>query len=133
MSARMQQVAPVFLVRDLRASVDYWGEKVGFPTDRLYGEPPNFAMPSRDGVILMLAQVPEGAEPPPPNWRVSEKCNQAYIWVDDAKALYEELRERGATIDYTLYDTPWGTREFGIQDLDDHDITFGQVLKPSGG
>jgi len=23
----------------------------------------------------------------------------------------------------------WGTREFGIQDLDDHDIAFGEVVE----
>ncbi len=65
---------------------------------------------------------------PPPNWRVVDKANQVYIWVDDAGALYEELGARGAPIDFTIYDTPWGTREFGIQDPDEHDIAFGQLL-----
>ena len=76
----------------------------------------------------MLVGLPAGTEPPPPNWRVVDKANQAYIWVDDAAALYEELQDRGAPIDFTIYDTPWGTREFGIQDLDEHDIAFGQAL-----
>jgi len=120
--------APVLLVRDFQASLAYWRDKVGFECDRVYGEPPNFAMPSRDGVTLMLAGTAPGVDPPLPNWRVVDKTNNAYIWVDDADALYEELQQSGAIIDYTIYDTPWGTREFGIQDLDDHDITFGQVL-----
>lgn len=128
MPARALSVAPVLLVRDVRASVAYWREKVGFETDRIYGEPPGFAMPTRDGVTLMLLQAPSDRELPLPNWRVADKSNDAYVWVDDAAALYDELLRRGAAIDYTLYDTPWGTREFGIQDLDDHDITFGQVL-----
>lgn len=128
MSAHLLKTAPVILVRDLVASVEYWRERVGFDCDRMYNDPPTFAMPSRDGVTIMLAQTPMGVDPPLPNWRVADKTNQAYIWVDDANALYLELQQRGATIDYTIYDTPWGTREFGIQDLDDHDITFGQVL-----
>ncbi len=127
MTAQLIKTAPVILVRDLVASVAYWHDKVGFDTDKIYGG--GFAMPSRDGVVIMLAQTPQGVDPPLPNWRVADKTNQAYIWVDDANALYRELQERGATIDYTIYDTPWGTREFGIQDLDDHDITFGQVLR----
>ena len=122
------RVAPVLLVRNIEASVDFWRDRVGFETDEVYGDPPNFAMPTRDDVTIMLAEVPSGAEPPPPNWRVLEKCNQAYLWVDDVDALYDELPGRGAPIDFTIYDTPWGTREFGIQDLDDHDIAFGQVL-----
>ena len=35
---------------------------------------------------------------------------------------------RAHQVTYTIYTTPWGTREFGVQDLDDHDIAFGQVL-----
>jgi hypothetical protein len=122
------RVAPVLLVRDIVASVDFWRERVGFETDSIHGDPPNFAMPARDGVTIMLAQAPAGSDPPVPNWRVLDKCNQVYVWVDDANALYDELRGRGAPIDFSIYDTPWGTREFGIQDLDDHDIAFGQVL-----
>jgi uncharacterized glyoxalase superfamily protein PhnB len=122
------RVAPVLLVRDIVASVEFWRERVGFETDAIHGEPPNFAMPTRDGVTIMLAQAPAGNEPPVPNWRVLDKCNQLYVWVDGANALYDELRGRGAPIDFSIYDTPWGTREFGIQDLDGHDIAFGQVL-----
>lgn len=125
---RLLRLAPVLLVRDVVASVDFWRERVGFEADRLYGEPPNFAMPTRDDVTIMLAQTPPGKSPPPPNWHVLGACNQVYVWVEDARALYDELRDRGAPIDFTLYDTPWGTREFGIQDLDEHDIAFGQVL-----
>lgn len=51
-----------------------------------------------------------------------------YFWVDDSAALYEELKKRGATIDYELCNQPYGCREFGIQDLDGYDIAFGQDL-----
>jgi hypothetical protein len=51
-----------------------------------------------------------------------------YFWVDDVDAIYEELRERGAIIDYHLGVKPYGVKEFGVQDVDDHDIGFGQVL-----
>lgn len=123
------KVAPVLLVKDILDSVAYWRDKLGFDSQRLYGDPPNFAMISRDDVTIMLAQTPNGADPPPANWRVLDKCNQIYIWVSDAAALYEELQKRGAIIDFTLYDTPWDTREFGVRDLDDHDIAFGQILR----
>jgi hypothetical protein len=29
---------------------------------------------------------------------------------------------------YTIYDSPWGFREFGVQDPDGYDIGFGQPL-----
>ena len=125
----LQRVAPVLVVRDVVASVAFWKEKVGFSCDELFGSPPNFAMPYRDGVTLMLAQAPDNVTPPVANWRVISCCNQAYIWVDDVSALYAEVLAMGAPIDFSLYDTPWGTREFGIQDLDEHDICFGQVTR----
>jgi len=53
--------------------------------------------------------------------------------VNDADALYEEVKGRGAKIDYELCDQPYGCREFGIQDLDGYDIAFGQDIEVSAG
>ncbi len=35
----------------------------------------------------------------------------AYIRVDDVDAIYAEVQERGAGIDYTIYNAPHGFRE----------------------
>jgi len=75
--------------------------------------------------VILLAFCADAARIVP-NWRNVEMTWDAYIRVDDADALYAELQERGAIIDYTIYDAPHGFREFGVQDLDDHDIAFGQ-------
>jgi hypothetical protein len=122
--ATLTGVAPILLVKDIVASADYFRDKVGFDVE-LFNNPPSFAIAERDGIRLMLASCPE---PPPAHWRFVDKMWNAYFWVDDAEDLYAELIGRGAEIDYTIYDTPWGTREFGIQDVDDHDIAFGQRL-----
>ena len=50
--------------------------------------------------------------------------------MSDADALHTEFVRRGATIDYGPCDQPYGCREFGTQDLDGHDIGFGQVVQP---
>ena len=63
-----------------------------------------------------------------PHWTVSDRLCNVYFWVNDADALYREVKERGAKIDYDLCDQPYGCREFGIQDLDGYDISFGQVI-----
>ena len=55
-----------------------------------------------------------------------------YFWVDDVDALYEEFVGRGAKIDYGLCDQPYGCREFGTQDIDGHDIGFGQIISWTG-
>ena len=46
--------------------------------------------------------------------------------------MFAELKERGAIIDYELGEQPYGVLEFGIQDLDEQDIAFGEDLQPAG-
>lgn len=128
--AKLTGSAPVLLVKDVAAAAEYFSEKVGFRSQRLYGDPPYFAIVSRDGFSIMLAQ-PDKGKTSTPYWQIVDKLWNAYFWVDDAEALYAEMIDSGANIDYTLYTTPYGVKEFGIQDLDDHDIGFGQVVRES--
>lgn len=124
---RVVGIAPVLLVRDVIASAEYFRDRLGFAHDRLWGDPPDFCMTQRDGHVIMLSQAPAGAELVP-HWEVVHQMWNAYIWVDDVDAVYRELRERGAIIDYELGIKDYGVKEFGVQDLDRHDIAFGQVL-----
>ena len=124
--ATLTGVSPVLLVADLPRSVAYYRERLGF-TCEVYGEPPDFAVADRDAVRILLALADE-PERLVPNWRIVDKMWNAYIVVDDVDAVYAEVQERGAGIDYSLYDAPTGFREFGVQDPDGHDIAFGQPL-----
>src|SRR5215217_2585834 len=126
--AKITASAPVLLVKDIVQSAAYFRDKLGFTEQNLYGEPTDFAIIRRDGFTVMLAQLGAG-QADTPHWRVVEKMWDVYFWVDDAEAIYAEFQNSGAIIDYTLYTTPWGVREFGVQDLDDHDIAFGQVIR----
>lgn len=119
-------VAPVLLVADIVKSADYWRKCLGFEVE-LYNDPPSFAICRRDDARIMLAQAGDMSGHLP-NWKIVDKTWNAYFWVDDADALYNEFIANGANIDYTIYNAPYGCREFGIQDLDEHDIAFGQVL-----
>jgi catechol 2,3-dioxygenase-like lactoylglutathione lyase family enzyme len=125
--AKLTGNAPILLVRDVVASANYFRDAIGFTYDRLWGDPPDFCILQRDGLSLMLAQLPEG-QSSTPHWRLRANMWNVYFWVDDVDALYREFQASGAHIDYKLGNKPYGVREFGIQDLDDHDIAFGQVL-----
>ena len=129
-SPRVLGIAPVLLVRDVVASAAYFRDRLGFAHDRLWGEPPDFCMTQRDGHVIMLSQAPASAALVP-HWEVVHQMWNAYIWVDDVEAVYHELRDRGAIIDYELGIKDYGVKEFGVQDLDRHDIAFGQVLERS--
>jgi uncharacterized glyoxalase superfamily protein PhnB len=76
----------------------------------------------------MLSQV-DDSKSITPHYKIVENMWNVYFWVSDADALYDELKSRGAKIDYELCDQPYGCREFGIQDLDGYDIAFGQDME----
>jgi len=120
--------APILLVKDVVAAANYWRDRVGFSYDRFWGDPPDFCILRRDRLHVMLAQCDD--ERALPNWKLKHQMWNIYFWVDDADAMYAEMQQRGATIDYQLHDKPYGCREFGIQDLDGHDIAFGQDIEP---
>ena len=121
-------ISPVLLVADLQRSVDYFSDRLGFEC-HLFGDPPNFATAARDAAVILIA-LSDQPERLVPDWQIVDKMWDAYIRVDDANAIYAEVQERGAGIDYTIYDAPHGFREFGVQDPDGHDIAFGQRLIP---
>jgi predicted enzyme related to lactoylglutathione lyase len=123
---RVTGISPVLLVADIGRSVAYYRDRLGF-TCETYGDPPNFASAGRNGSSILLALCGE-PERIVPNWHIVDKTWNVYIRVDDADAFYAEVQERGAAIDYTIYDAPHGFREFGVQDPDGHDIAFGQPL-----
>ncbi|QDS97829.1 VOC family protein [Adhaeretor mobilis] len=125
---QIQAVAPVLLVRDVVAAANYFRDQLGFAYDRFWGEPFDFCMVRRDGHTVMLSQAPEEADLQP-YWRVVDKMWNAYFWVTDVEAIYAEYQQSGAKIDYHLGIKPYGVKEFGIQDLDGHDIAFGQVIE----
>ena len=125
--ATLTGVSPVLLVADLQRSVDYFSDRLGFRC-HVFGDPPNFATAVRDGAVILLALSAQ-PERLVPHWQIVDKMWNAYIRVDDADAIYAEVQERGAGIDYTIYDAPHGFREFGVQDPDGHDIAFGQRLE----
>lgn len=119
--------APVLLVADVEKAANYYRDQLGFAYDKFWGEPPNFCMVKRDGFIVMLAEAVKGARLVP-HWKVVNQMWNAYFWCNDVEALHAEFVQRGARIDYGLGIKPYGIKEFGIQDLDGHDIAFGQPI-----
>jgi len=124
--AKLTGSAPILLVRDVAAAANHYRDALGFSSVQFVGEPPTFVILARDGLRLMLKQADDPRHVVP-HWTVSSKLSDVYFWVTDADALHAEFVARGARIDYGPCDQPYGCREFGVQDLDGHDISFGQV------
>lgn len=122
--SRLLGVCPHFLVSDLGRSLDYYVDVLGFDRPPLWGDPPVFAMPQRDGFIVMLNQA-DGLTPRPGG----EGTWDAYFWCDDADALYAEVKARGAIVLHPPEDrADYGNREFAVRDPDGYVLAFASDL-----
>ena len=127
-TAKIIASAPILLVADVVASATHYRDKLGFQYDRFWGEPPGFCMPRRDNHVVMLSQASDPKHVVP-HYKLVHGMWNIYFWVDDVEAIYEELKGRGATIDYEIGIKTYGCKDFGVQDLDGYDIAFGQVIE----
>jgi len=116
----LKRIAPVFAVRDLRASLAHY-ERLGFATREYEGGGYGYA--SRDGIEIHLGLVPAGD---PRAIR-----STAYLWVDNADELAQAWRLAGGDIRLPE-DTAWGQHEGVVIDPDGNIIRFGSPIAPTG-
>ena len=119
----MRAHAPCLMVADVVRAHEYYAERLGFRSPRMWGDPPTFCITERDGLELMLAQVDEGKSVHPN--ADNEGRIDVYFWVEDADALHGELRDKGADVIGEPETQPYGMREFLIRDPDGHVLAFG--------
>jgi uncharacterized glyoxalase superfamily protein PhnB len=127
-SPRITAQAAVLLVRDVPASILYWQAKLGFTAPSTFGDPPEFAILNRGSARIMLGKIKNGEAIVPFHKQRSGLPN-AYFWVDDAKAMFAEVKERGAEIEYDLELQSYDVLEFGVRDPEGQVVSFGQVME----
>jgi predicted enzyme related to lactoylglutathione lyase len=122
-------VAPLFLVDDVVSTANFYRDKLGFAYDRFWGEPPCFCMVRRSGMTMMLNQIEKAVVRPN---RVTDPHGEvwdAYVWVDDADALYAEFQSKGVKITRPICDQPYRCRDFDIEDCNGYRVCFGQDME----
>ena len=122
--ARVLRGAPYLPVPDVSSVGDYYQRVLGFQCEYSAGDPPQFAIYSRDGSPVMFRRV---ADPGliSPNERQGGTWD-IFFWVDDVDAMHAELSKNGATIVYAPMVQPYGMKEFAVRDPIGHVLGFGQ-------
>ena len=117
---RLTSFAPQLLVDDLPRAIAYY-EKLGFA----FGEPWDgfYAIGFMDGLEIHLKESPKDAAYP--QQRRDHEHLDAAAGVDGIEAFYEQCVANGAMIHTPLSTTPWGTKDFYIEDPDGNVISFG--------
>jgi hypothetical protein len=102
---------PIFRVADLRASVGYYVNALGFNVD--WQDEGVIASVSRDRCCIFLCQGDQGH---PGAW--------TWIGVPDAEALHRELIRKGARIRHPPTNFYWAL-EMQVEDLDSNVLRLG--------
>jgi catechol 2,3-dioxygenase-like lactoylglutathione lyase family enzyme len=117
---RLTSFAPQFLVENLARSISYY-EKLGFtfakPWEGFY------AIGQLDGLELHLKEAPRNDDE-----RRHRRANEhldAAAGVEGIEAFYAQCIENGVTMIKPLAETPWGTKDFYIEDPDGNILSFG--------
>jgi len=127
--ANLTFVAPFFIVADLKASVAFYTEKLGFVTQYIGpGDDPFWAMVGRDQVSIMLKAIAPDIKPVPNSSRHAWARWDAYISASDPDALFQEYRSRGIVFHQPLLDDGDGLRGFEVADSDGYVLFFGRPV-----
>lgn len=121
---RLLTSTPLFVVSDLHRAIDFYVRKLGFQEpQRLWGEPPCFAILHRDSfeIMLSLAGEPTHVRPNGPNgvWDV-------YLRVPSLDAEVAALEASGVALDRSPEKTVYDMIELEVVDPDGYRICFGQ-------
>lgn len=121
----IRQIAPLFFTRNLAGSVAWYEAKLGFKCLGTWQDPPVYAIVARDHhPIHFRCAAPPTANPD----KYSDELLDAYVFVEDADALYAEYAARGVEFTRGLANMPWKSREFVVKDCDGRLLAFGANL-----
>ena len=116
---------PQLFVADIKASCDFFTDKLGFTVVFTYGEPPFYAQVARDAARINLRCV---AEPLiDPGLRDREQLLAASLTVataEEIKRLFLAFQSTGVTFFQTLRREPWGARNFIVKDPNGNLLLF---------
>jgi uncharacterized glyoxalase superfamily protein PhnB len=122
-------IAPYFLVAK---AAEYYRDKLGFTIRGYFFEdPPVFAMVGRDDdQTIMLSLIKDGRGGS--NRVYKPEGIDAYLWVDDADALYRAFQRAGADIVTPPQLRIYGMKELEVRDLDGYVLCFGEDVPSAG-
>jgi uncharacterized glyoxalase superfamily protein PhnB len=128
----LARVAPILGVRSVRQAAEYYRDVLGFcldPVDGVFQPSPDdpdgvYGIVKR-GEVWIHFQIRRDSIP------IRDRHpfeRDVYLYVNNISAMYADLIARGASVVHPLADTPYGIREFTVEDLNGFRLTYGQIL-----
>jgi catechol 2,3-dioxygenase-like lactoylglutathione lyase family enzyme len=111
-----KETHPIVGTRNIQPAIDFYTQRLGFKL--AFGDkanPPNYVGFRRDAVELHMQF----------QFDHEMAAIRLRFLVEDPDALFREYGERGVECSPNgIRDTPWGTREFALYDLDRNALVF---------
>ena len=121
----IRQIVPLFFTTDIPRTLAWYKDKLGFQCLGTWQDPPVYANVARDErAIHFRCAAPPTANPD----KYDDELLDAYLFVEDADALYAELAAKDVEFTRGLANTPWQCREFVVKDCDGRLLAFGSNL-----
>lgn len=121
---KLTGLIPMLETRDLRATIDYYTQMLGFELDATWppeGEPTWCRLVGGSVVLMFMSRDPD--DPPV----VPALTGQLYCYPPDVDALWAELRAKAEVVS-PIADWDHGMREFQIRDCNGYVLRFGQEV-----
>lgn len=126
--SRFVNLCPVFLSNDIKKTVQFFTEKLGFKSARHYDKIESFATLYRDDIEFVIVQARQGQIAS--NMVRYGAGYDAYIDTatpEGIEPIYDEFRARGVKILSGPHRTEYGSYEFVIEDCDGRQIGIGRI------
>jgi len=121
-----KSIAPVFLVGDVGATIEWYQTKLGFRSNPFPStEPYVFAILFRDHIEIMLQRLEE-YQKPDDYTRRNGGVWDAYIRTSGLKELYYAVKDE-VTIVQPLRQQPYGAWEFEVRDPNGYLLVFSKI------
>jgi catechol 2,3-dioxygenase-like lactoylglutathione lyase family enzyme len=116
---------PQLFVTDMKRSIQFFVEKLGFSLEFSYGTPPFYAQVRRDGARLNLRYVERPIiEPAVRDREELLSVSLTVATTEEIKLLFLEFQAAGVVFHQKLKRQPWGARNFIVKDPDGNLLLF---------
>jgi len=112
----LKSSSPIFAVRDVKASITFYRDVLGFSGEWLWGDPVDFGGIHCGPVHVMFHRQPEIAQ--------HIAGHEHHYWSDELEALHAKHVASAAPIISPIENKPWGLREYTVRDPDGYHLRF---------
>lgn len=126
--AKLGNLCPVLISLDVRKTVRFYVEKLGFWSAQHYDKMENFATIYRDEIEFVIVQARQGVVES--NFKRYGAGFDAYIdpaEIEGVDQLYAEYAGQGVKILQPPHLTDYGSYEFVFEDVDGRQIGVGRI------